>query len=230
MSSRPRAVRRARVGVKKKVNSNTGQVDSKIVGEVPDSGQKLCPNERLFKITEEEFEKNFKTPLATIFSHLRELRNDMVSSPDLQEKHKEVIEKINKVGHDTWDVHRWTPLFAGRLRIQSQKLKKASVKTRLKEESPSKPKGAARKEAGKKKAGSLALWMQACKDASSAAKAQDGTCRYSVRLVPAVATDRSQKRLAHQLHCRAPALRPPSRFQIASSHHRALPAGAPLLR
>ena len=172
MASRCKVACRAPDGDNREGNSSSGQVASKAVGETPNSGQKLRPVERSFKITEEEFEKKFKTPLARIFSHVRELRNDMASKPDLQEKHKEVIEKINKVDHDIWDVHCWTPSFARRLRIQSQKLKKASVKTCLKEESPSKPKSAARKEAGKKKAGSLALWMQACKDARSALKAE----------------------------------------------------------
>ena len=172
MASRRKVARRALDGDNREGNSSTRQVASKAVGETPNSGQKLRPVERSFKITEEEFETKFKTPLDIIFSHVRELRNDMVANPDLQEKHKEVIEKVNKVDHDIWDVHRCSPLFARRLRIQSQKLKKASVKTCLQEESPSKPKSAARREAGKKKAESLTLWMQACKDARSALKAE----------------------------------------------------------
>jgi hypothetical protein len=172
MASRCKVARRALDGDNRKGSSSTGQVASKVVGETPNCGQKLRPVERSFKITEEEFEKKFKIPLATIFSHVRDLRNHMVCNPDLQEKHKELIEKIHKVNHDVWDVHRWTPSFAWGLRIQSQKLRKASVKTCLKEESPPKPKRAARKEAGKKNAGSLALWMQACKDARSALKAE----------------------------------------------------------
>ena len=172
MAPRRKVARRALDGDNREGNSSTGQVASKAVGETLNSDQKLRPVERSSQITEEEFEKKFKTPLAIIFSQMRELRNDVVSNPDLQEKHKEVIEKINKVDHNIWDVHRWTPLFARRLRIQSQKLKKASVKTCLQVESPSKPKSTARKEAGKKKAASLTLWMQACKDARSALKAE----------------------------------------------------------
>ena len=101
MSSRRKSARRALVGDNREGNSYTGQVASKDAGETP--------NARSFKITEEDFETKFKTPLARVFSHVRELRNDIVANPDLQEKHKEMIEKINKVDHDIWDVHRWTP-------------------------------------------------------------------------------------------------------------------------
>jgi hypothetical protein len=172
MASRRKVARRALDGDNRKGNSSTGQVSPKAVGETVSSGQKLRPVERSFKITEEEFETKFKTPLDKIFSHVRGLRNDVVANPDLQENHKEVIEKMNKLDHDIWDVHKWTPSFARRLRMQSQKLKKASVKTCLQEEPASKLKSAARREAGKKKAGSLTSWMQACKDARFALKAE----------------------------------------------------------
>ena len=172
MASRRKVYRRP-VGVdNREVNLSTGQVSPKAAGEKVNTGQKLCPVERSLKITEEEFETKFKTPLATIFSDMRGLRDAVVAIPDSQENHKEVIEKINKSDHDIWNVHRWTPSFTRRLRIQSQKLKKASVKTCPQEGLPSKLKSAARREAGKKKAGSLTSWMQACKDARSALKAE----------------------------------------------------------
>jgi hypothetical protein len=167
-----KSARCAPVGDNREANSSTGKVASKAVGELPNSGQKLSPAERSFQITEEEFEKKFKTPLTRIFSHVRELRNDIVANPDLQEKHKDLVEKISKADQDIWDVHRCSSLFARRLRIQSQKLKKASVKTSIQEESPSKPKSSARREAGKIKAGSLTLWKQACQDARAALKAE----------------------------------------------------------
>ena len=158
MASRCKVARRAPDGDNREGNSSSGQVASKAVGETPNSGQKLRPVERSFKIIEEEFDQKFKTPLAGTFFLMRELMNDMKSSPDMQEKHNELMQKIKKVDHDVWDMHRCTPLFARRLRIQSQKSKKST------------PKSTARKEAGKKKNGSLALWMQACKDARSALK------------------------------------------------------------
>ena len=161
MSFRRKSARRALVGDNREGNLFIGQVASK-----------LSLAERSFQITEEEFEKKFKAPLATIYSHVRDLRNYILANADLQENHKDVFEKINNVDQQMWDVHRCSSSFSRRLRIQSQKFKKASVKTCTQEPSPSKkPKSATQMEAGNIKAGSLTLWKQACQDARAALKA-----------------------------------------------------------
>ena len=104
-----------------KHRSSAGQVAAQEV-EPANTGQnpKVCPIEKSFKITEEEFERKFKTPIAGTFSFMRELMNDVKSSSHLQQKHKEVMQKIKKVDNDVWDMHRCAPLFARRLRIESQ--------------------------------------------------------------------------------------------------------------
>ena len=171
MVLRRKAAHHAPVGDNRR--GNAGEVASEAVDETIKSDQKLTPAERSFQITEEEFEKKFKTPRATLFSHFRDLRNNIVADQDMQEKHQDSVEKINNLDGDIWDIHRCSPLFARRLRIQSQKFKKASVKTCIKDESPSKTKkSAARVDAGKMKAGSLTFWQQACQDACAALKAE----------------------------------------------------------
>ena len=114
------------------------------------------------------FEDQIRTPLRMIFGGIREIRNYVVTSSDLQENHADLVEKMDKIDDEVWKVFQSAKKISRRFEGQVQKAKKKAAQSRRPSATPSK--SVKRQEAGKLKAVSLTSWRQDCASAREALK------------------------------------------------------------
>lgn len=136
------------------------------------SSPKKDPIVAYMESSSNDFQNQVAQPMKALFGGIRDMRNYIVCSGELQEKHPKLIEMVNKVDDETWKLLGNTKRVERRFRTQQDKVcKKISATARP--AYTTKPKSTARKEAGKLKAASLTTWRQDFRVAREALK-QEG--------------------------------------------------------
>ena len=106
------------------------------------------------------FERDVAQTAQALFREVRGLRNYLVLSGELQEKHPQLVERASKIDDELWNLVGNTKRVGRRFQTQLRKVTDRISSLQARSASSLKPKSAGRKEAGKLKAESLRLWRQ----------------------------------------------------------------------
>ena len=136
----------------------------------PQPSHKANPIVAYMEGSSNAFQTQVAQPMKALFAEMRNMRNYIVVSGDLSEKHPKLVEMAQKVDDESWRLLENTKRVDRRLRTQQQKVSK---KFAARPVYTTVMKSTARKEAGKLKAASLTMWRQDFSTARDALK-QEG--------------------------------------------------------